>query len=255
MLPHSTYTVGPESLAEARDLAEEFSAPISTHASETATEVTIVADRHGHRPPDHLDGLGMLTESTVLAHGVHLEPGEMDLLAERGTAVAHCPMSNLKLGSGIAPTPELRRAGVDVALGTDGPVSANDLDLWPVLRLAALLPKGHHRDPSLLCAREVLHWATRDAARALSLGDEIGSLEPGKRADLILIDADRPHLTPLYDPYSHLVYATGRGDVSTVMIHGRVVLRDRELLTVDEGRAIEDVRELGREIAAFVEGG
>ena len=250
VLPHSTYTVSPASLAEARDLAAELGVPLSTHASETAAEVGLVADRHGRRPPGHLDRLGMLNGSTVLAHGVHLEPEEMDLLAARGTTVAHCPLSNLKLGSGIAPVPEMRAAGVGVALGTDGPVSSNDLDLWPVLRLSALLAKGTHRDPSLLPARDVLAYATRDAASALGLGDEIGTLEPGKRADLILIDADRTHLTPLYDVYSHLIYAAGRADVETVMIHGRVVMRDRELLSVDEGRAIEDVRELAREIAA-----
>ncbi len=252
VLPHSTYTVSPGSLAEARDLAEAFGVPISTHASETVAEVGIVEDRHGHRPPAHLDRLGMLAEGTVLAHCVHLEPPEMELLASRRTAVAHCPMSNLKLGSGIAPVPELRAAGVGVALGTDGPVSSNDLDLWPVLRLAAALGKGVHRDPSLLPAREVLRFATRDAARALGLGDEIGSLEPGKRADLILVDADRPHLTPLYDVYSHLVYAAGRADVATVMIDGRIVMRERELVDVDEERAIGEVRELGREIAASV---
>lgn len=248
VLPHSTYAVAPRLLEEARDLADEYGVLFSTHASETAAELEMVHDLHGCRPPAHLDRLGLLHERCVLAHGVQLEGDEMELLARRGTAVAHCPLSNLKLGSGIAPLPALCDAGVQLALGTDGPVSSNDLDLWPVMRLAAVLQKGVHRDASLIAAREVVAWATRDAGRAL--GQPVGSLEPGKRADLIVIDRARPHLTPLYDVYSHLVYAVGRGDVRTVLIHGRVVMRDRRLLTVDEDDAVGRAADLGEEIAA-----
>jgi 5-methylthioadenosine/S-adenosylhomocysteine deaminase len=244
LLPHGTYTVNSEALASVRDLADRFDVLTSTHLSETAAEVATIVDRYGRRPPDHLDQLGMLGPRTVLAHCVHVEPDEIDLLARRRAVVAHCPLSNLKLGSGIAPLPDMRQAGVRLGLGTDGPVSGNDLDMWLTLRLTAVLHKGVRQDPSLLPAREVVALATREAAAALGKSEEIGSLVPGKRADLMVIGLERPHLTPLFDVYSHLVYAVGRDDVDTVVINGQVVMQDRELLTLDETDAIAQVREI-----------
>jgi 5-methylthioadenosine/S-adenosylhomocysteine deaminase len=246
--PHSTYTVSPQYLREAQALADEFGVLLSTHASETGAEVTTVRQRYGQSPPHHLDGLGMLTGHTVLAHCVHLAADEIKLLAERQTVVAHCPLSNLKLGSGVAPIPRMRQEGVRTTLGTDGPVSGNDLDMWLAMRLAAILPKGVQQDPTLMPASEVVKMATCDAARALGLGDKVGSLAPGKQADLILIDLDQPHLTPLYDVYSHLVYAVGRADVETVLIQGRIVMQERELTTLDEAGVIAAVEELGQAI-------
>lgn len=248
--PHSTYTVSPQYLREAQALADEFGVFLSTHASETATEVQTIKQQYGQSPPRHLDELGMLTERTVLAHCVHLLPDEMELLAQRQTIVAHCPLSNLKLGSGVAPIPQMRRAGVCTTVGTDGPVSGNDLDMWLAMRLAAVLHKGVQQNPTLLSAREVVKMVTCDAAHALGLGDKIGSLTPGKQADVILIDLHHPHLTPRYDVYSHLVYTVGRADVSTVLIQGCIVMQNRRLLTVDEAEAMAAVQALAREIAA-----
>ncbi|HKY59897.1 MAG TPA: amidohydrolase, partial [Gemmatimonadota bacterium] len=199
LLAHSTYTVAPSLLEAGRDLAAEFGALFSTHVAETRAEVETVQRMHGNSPPRHLDRLGVLEMPTVLAHCVHLTRDEIELLAERDSAVAHCPMSNLKLGSGVAPIPSLRGAGVRTTLGTDGPVSSNDLDLWATLRLGAVLHKGVGGDPRLMPAREVFAQATIEGARALGLGDRIGSIEKGKEADLVIVDLDRPHLVPLHD--------------------------------------------------------
>lgn len=252
VLAHGTYTVSPDLLRQAWELARDNELLFATHASETETEVATVRERYGASPIRHLDRLGLLGPGTVLAHCVHLDDEEIALLAERRAVVAHCPLSNLKLGSGVARLADMRRAGVRVALGTDGPVSGNDLDMWLALRLAAVLHKGMRRDPSLLPAREIVRMATRGAAETLGLGATIGSLEPGKRADLILIDLDRPHLTPLYDVYSHLVYAIGRADVRTVLIDGRVVLRDRRLTSGTEDEAIAAVRSIAARVRRLV---
>ncbi len=246
---HATYTVPPELLETTRDLMLEYDVPFVTHASETTSEVATVLERYGRRPVDHLDSLGLLGPKTVLAHGVHLQDEEIRRLAESGASVVHCPQSNLKTGAGIARVADLLQAGVNVALGTDGAASNNDLDLWGEMYFAALLQKGVRQDPTVVPARQALHMATMGGARALALQDRIGSLEPGKRADIILVDLDRPHLTPLYDVYSHLVYAVRAGDVRTVLIHGRPVMRDRVLLTINEEEALTLARRVGRSIA------
>ena len=251
VLPHGTYTVAPQQLELARDLAEEYGVLLSTHVSETQAEVAQIEGQYGRRPPAHLDHLGLLGSRTVLAHCVHLEQDEVDLLADRRVVVAHCPLSNLKLGSGVAPLAAMRHAGVRVGLGTDGPVSGNDLDMWLTIRLAAVLHKGVHQDPSLITARETVAMATRDAAAALDKDLEIGSLEPGKRADLIVLNLDRPHLTPMFDVYSHLAYAAGRDDVETVVIHGRLVMRNRSLSTVNEKDILAQVRAIALQIQSL----
>lgn len=234
VMPHSTYTVSPGSLEKCFALAREFDAMFITHASETLAEVAMVTEQHGRTPPKHLDHLGMLSEKTQLVHCVHLSDDEIEIFAERGISIVHCPNSNLKVGAGIARVMDMRNAGVPVLLGTDGAASSNDLDLWKVIRLATLLQRGANLNPTFNPAPEALEMVTSQAAQVLGLDDRIGSLEVGKHADLITIDLDQPHLVPLYDYYSHLVYAVGREDVNTVMINGRLVMRDRELLTVDE---------------------
>jgi len=252
VLPHGGYTVSPEYLEQAFALAEEFDALFHTHASETQTEVATVQERYGASPIGHLEALGLLSPRTVLAHCVHVTEEEIDLLAQRETAVAHNPLSNLKLGSGIAPIPAMLAAGVCVALGTDGPVSSNDLDMWTAMRFASLQQKGIQRDPTLMKADETVHMATRAGAQALNLDDRIGSLEVGKRADLIVVELDSPHLAPLFDIYPHLAYTVGRDDVATVMIEGQVVMRDRQLLTIDEQQVLAEVRALTGQIAATI---
>jgi 5-methylthioadenosine/S-adenosylhomocysteine deaminase len=247
---HSTYSVPQELLDQCRMLMEAYDIPFVTHASESATEVKTVQEKFGKTPIELLDDLELLTPNTLLAHGVHLRDDEIELLAERGSTVVHCPESNLKLGSGVACVPEMLAAGVNVGLGTDGAASNNDLDMWGEMRTAALLHKGVREDPTVVPSLDVLRMATSGSAKAMGLADEIGSLETGKRADIILVDLDSLHATPVYDLGSHLVYAANKGDVRTVLINGRLVMRDRELLTLNETRVKNAVRKARAEIAS-----
>ncbi|MBI9046315.1 MAG: amidohydrolase [Anaerolineaceae bacterium] len=233
VLPHSTYTVSPKYLCEARALADEFGVVYHTHASESAGEVADILQRYGKTPINHLEELGLLDNKTVLAHTVHLTDQEIELLAERGVISVHNPISNLKLGSGIARVPEMQQAGIPILLGTDGPQSSNDFNLWLTMRLTAILHKGAHEDPSLIPTTSVVRMVTSGAAEALGLNNLIGSLEIGKRADLILIDLKKPHLVPLHDIYAQLIYSVGREDVSSVVINGRLIMNDRQMLTMD----------------------
>jgi 5-methylthioadenosine/S-adenosylhomocysteine deaminase len=184
----------------------------------------------------------------VLAHGVHLSDADIKLLAERGAGIAHCPQSNLKLASGAARLPHLLAAGVRMGLGTDGAASNNDLNMWGEISSTAMLHKLVNNDPTAADARTVISLATRGGADILGLGEKLGSLEGGKRADLILIDLEQPHLVPLYDIYSHLVYAVDKADVTTVIIEGQVVMENRQLLTLDERELFARVREIAAEI-------
>lgn len=246
--PHNQLTVSPEGLRAARDLADRAGALFHTHCSETATEVRQTVDRFGRTPAAHLDELGILDERTVLAHCVHLSDDDFARIRRAGAAVLHNPLSNLKLGSGIAPVARMLEEGIPVALGTDGPVSSNDLDMWTAMRFAGLLQRGAHMDPVLTPVRDVVRMATTVGAEALGLGDRVGRLVEGYRGDLILIDLDRPHLTPMYDVYGHLAYAVGRDDVRSVMIDGRWVLRDRALETINEAAVLAEMEQLAAEI-------
>ncbi len=246
--PHNALTVSPDGFRAARALADRAGALFHTHCSETATEVRQTMERFGRTPVAHLDDLGILDGHTVLAHCVHLADDDFARLRRTGAAVLHNPLSNLKLGSGIAPVARLMEEGIPVALGTDGPVSSNDLDMWTAMRFAGLLQRGVHMDPILTPAHDIVRMATTEGAEALGLGDRVGRLAEGYRADLILIDLDRPHLTPMYDVYGHLVYTVGRDDVRSVMIDGRWVLRDRTLQTIDEAAVLAGMGELAAEI-------
>jgi 5-methylthioadenosine/S-adenosylhomocysteine deaminase len=181
---------------------------------------------------------------TIIGHGVHLTDGERTMLAEAGAAVAHCPVSNAKLASGMADVVALQRAGVTVGLGTDGPATSNDLDLWTAMRFAGGLPKVLHQDPTALPARDIVRLATIEGAKALGIGAETGSLEVGKRADLVVVDTDRPHLAGVEDPYSLLAYAAGRGDVRDVFVDGRNVVEDRQVTTVDVSALLAELRQV-----------
>lgn len=248
--PHSTYTVPKHLLEEAWALANEFGVFFNTHCSETTAEVETVTKNAGASPPRYLDSLSILSERTVLAHCIHVPPDEIGLFAERRVTVAHCPISNLKLAAGIAPVVPMQRAGVKVTLGTDSAQSSNDLNLWNDMRFAPLLQKNAQGDPTVMPAPEVVRMVTCDAAEALGLGEQIGSLEPGKRADVIVLDLNQAHAQPLYDVYAHLLYTIGRDNVASVIINGKLVMHERQLLTVNQGDVMAQVRALGEQIRA-----
>ena len=246
--PHSTYLLDEHQLAAIGTLAAELGARVHVHACETAAELAAVRQRHGRSPIEVLQDAGLLGPATVLAHGVHLDDDDLAMVAASGAAVAHCPASNQKLGSGFARIPELLAAGVPVALGTDGAASANDLDPWLAMRLAAY-PLAARCGPGTIDAATVLAMATTGGAHAL--GDPaIGTIEVGTRADLVVLDAASPSLAPVYDPVSAAVYAAGRGDVRWVVANGKVVVDDRQLTTIDVDAAIATVRSLGERIAS-----
>ncbi|HEX6185416.1 MAG TPA: amidohydrolase [Pyrinomonadaceae bacterium] len=232
--PHAPYTVSEAHLKEVRALSDRTGAPVVIHVAETRKEVEDVTRDHGARPVEYLARIGFLSPRTVAAHTVHLTEGEISLLKQHGVGSIHNPESNMKLASGVAPVPQMMRAGVLLGLGTDGAASNNDLSMWEAIDLAAKLHKLSSNDPKVVTAEEALALATIGGARALHMEADIGSLEVGKRADLVVVDLDALHQTPRYNIYSHLVYATKASDVRTVVIEGRVVMRDRRLLTLNE---------------------
>jgi 5-methylthioadenosine/S-adenosylhomocysteine deaminase len=250
--PHAPYTCSPELLQEADRIARHYGVPLVMHLAETESETRQIQARYGLRPVAHLDRLGLLHADLVADHAVWVTAEEIALMAERGVRVAHCAESNMKLASGIAPLPALLAAGVTVGLGTDGCASNNDLDLFGEMDTVAKLHKVQRLDPTVVDAATVLRLATIGGARVLGLGDRIGSLEPGKRADIIVVDTRQPHLTPLYNPVSHLVYAVRSADVRHTVINGRLVMRDRRLLTVDLPSLLEETRAKAALVASWV---
>jgi 5-methylthioadenosine/S-adenosylhomocysteine deaminase len=231
-----------ELLERVARLARERGVMIHTHASENRSEIEMVMRETGMRNIEYLDSVGVSGTHVLLAHCVHVSEGEMMLLADTGTHVAHCPSSNLKLGSGIAPVAEMLERGISVSLGADGAACNNRIDMFTEMRTAALLQKVS-RGAEVLNARRALRMATLDGARALGLDGEIGSLEAGKRADINILDLDRLHLTPRPDVVSTIVYAAEAQDVRTVLIDGRVVLRDGEFATLNEQEVMKEARE------------
>ena len=231
--PHSLYTCSPELLVKTHELAEKHDVPLIIHLAESVAENDEVVKRYGQRPVAHLSSLGLLTPRLIADHVVHVDSAEMDLLARTGVRVVHNPESNLKLASGISPVSELIARRIPVGLGTDGCASNNNLDLFGEMDTAAKLAKVNTLDPTVLNAETVLRMATIEGARVLGLADRIGSLEIGKQADVIVLDTRKPHLTPMYNPYSHLVYAATGHDVCHAIIAGRIVMENRRLLTLD----------------------
>jgi len=223
LMPHSTYTVSPDHLVEIGKLAKEIGASISIHVSENLRENDDVQKRFGKSPTAILKETGILESHTLLGHGVHLSDEDIESLVGAGAAVAHCPGSNLKLGSGIADIKKYRDSKLCVALGTDGCSSSNDLDMWAVIRMAANL-YAQSNGPENLRANQIFRMATIEAARALGLESSIGSIEVGKSADLISIELNKAHLIPLHDTFAQLVFAAGRGDISDVWVDGKQVI-------------------------------
>jgi 5-methylthioadenosine/S-adenosylhomocysteine deaminase len=247
--PHAPYTVSEAHLREVRAFSDRTGAPVVIHVAETRKEVEDISRDHGARPVEYLARIGFLSPRTVAAHTVHITEGEIGLLKASGVGSVHNPQSNMKLASGVAPVPQMLRAGVAVGLGTDGAASNNDLDMWEEMDTAAKLHKLTSFDPKVLTAEEALSLATINGARALHMDSDIGSLETGKRADIVIVDLDALHQTPRYNVYSNLVYATKASDVRTVVVEGRVVMRDRRLLTLNETLIKQKARALRERIS------
>ena len=253
---HALYTTSLDDVADAVQLANDYAAPFQIHTAEDAGEFATVSGLTGMGVVEALESIGALRPGTVLAHSIYLTDEDIARIAASGAGIAHNPESNLKLGiSRAAPIVEALAAGIPVGLGTDGPASNNDLDLFDEMDTAAKLHKFATADPTALPAETVFRLATMGGARVLNLHDQIGSLEPGKRADIVLVDTRRAGLTPLYNVYSHLVYATRGSDVSTVLVNGRVVVRDGEVLTVDEAAVLERARSFREQVVEVMRGG
>ena len=251
--PHAPYTVSGEHLKAARALATKYSVPYIIHLAETKTEVSDMQKAHGGMTPvAYLDSLGALGPRTLAAHVVWATPEDIAILKARQVAVSHNPESNMKLASGVAPVPALLAAGVTVGLGTDGAASNNDLDMFEAMRMAAFLHKVQSTDPQVIPAATALEMATINGAKALGLETKIGSLEAGKKADVVVVSMSSARQTPLYDPISHLVYATRGDDVRTVVVNGKVLMRDRRLTTLNEAAVIAAARKLAESVRAAV---
>ncbi|HID86713.1 MAG TPA: amidohydrolase [Anaerolineae bacterium] len=253
--PHAPYTVSPEGYRRVWDLAEKYDVGVHTHLAETRWEVEQLWEQYGCTPVEHLERLGLLGPRLTVAHGVHLSQRDIELLRDRDVAVVYNPTSNMKLASGVAPVPDLLAAGVRVGLGTDSNLSNNNLDMFEEMRMGALLQKLHRKDAAAMSCGEMLAMATIGGARALSLADEIGSLEVGKKADLIVVNLEQPHLWPLFDDellnvVEHLVYSANAADVTHTIVDGQVLMADRRVLTLDEAAVYREVQTAARELVA-----
>jgi len=246
--PHAPYTVSPEHLKECHRIASELDCPLVIHLAETRGEEELIRQHHQATPVEHLRNLGLLDSRLIAAHVVWPHSHEIPWLAEGGVGVGHCPQSNAKLACGIAPVVDMLKAGVKVGLGTDGCASNNDLDMWQEMQTATFLQKLRYNDPTVLNARESLHMATLGGARAAHLDHLVGSLEVGKRADMIVVDMQAPHQIPLYDPYSQLCYATKSSDVTAVYIEGKKVMERGLVAGLDEQELREAVAEQAQRV-------
>jgi 5-methylthioadenosine/S-adenosylhomocysteine deaminase len=249
--PHSIYTCSKKTLQDAAALARKYHAPILIHVSEMKKEWEDSEKTNGMSPVAYLEKIGVLGPDIVAAHCIFVDQADRKLLAQRGVGCVHNPSSNMMIASGVSPVPEMRAAGVAVGLGTDGPAgSNNDLDLMEEIDLAAKLAKISKMDPLALNAKSVVEMATIDGARALHMEKEIGSLDAGKKADLVLISLNKPNAVPMYDVYAQIAYSLKGSDVETVIIDGRVVMQGHLLLTVDEPKVLEKAREYGKAVKA-----
>jgi 5-methylthioadenosine/S-adenosylhomocysteine deaminase len=250
--PHAPYTVSAEHLKAVRALSDRTGAPIVTHISETRREVDDSIKDKGASPIDYLNQIGFLNDRVIAAHVVWPTSEELGLLKKLGVGIVHNPQSNMKLASGVAPVPDMLKSDLPVGLGTDGAASNNDLNLWEEMDTAAKLHKVFAKDPKVVSAQEAFEMGTIRGARALHLEKEIGSIEKGKRADLVIVDLDDLNQTPFYNIYSDLVYSAKAGDVRTVIIEGRVIMRDRKLLTLNEETIKADARRYREKIVQSV---
>ncbi|MCU0251310.1 MAG: amidohydrolase [Vicinamibacterales bacterium] len=251
--PHSMYTVDAATLKATRDLARTYGVPLLTHLAETRDEVAESMATHHLSPAAYFESLGFWDTPAVAAHGVHLTGADIAILKKHGVALSHNPESNMKLASGAAPVAAALKAGLIVALGTDGAASNNDLDMFEAMRQAAFLHKLTEGDPTVASAQAVLEMATLGGAAALGMADRLGALEPGKLADLIVVSMRSARQTPMYNAVSHLVYATRGDDVRTTIVNGKILMRERRVLTLNQAAVLADARRLAAKVRAAVE--
>jgi 5-methylthioadenosine/S-adenosylhomocysteine deaminase len=250
--PHSPFTCSPDLLVTSSKLALTHGVPLIIHLAETRSEVDELEKKYGKTPVEYLLSLDILGPHLIADHCVHLDSEDIEILAEHKVRVIHNPESNMKLASGVAPVPELLARGVVVGLGTDGCASNNNLDLLGEMDMAAKLHKVHNMDPTVMDALTVLKMATIEGARALGLEGLTGSLETGKKADLIVVDSQSPHMTPMYNPFSHLVYSARGNDVVHVIINGHQVMENRNLLTLNLTEIMTDAKEKSLQIKEWL---
>ena len=251
--PHSDYTVNKEDLRATREAALHYGVPVSIHLSESPYEVQYSKDHYGTTSIKMLDSIGFFDGPTIAAHVVWPTDDEIPILVKHKVGVIHNPTSNMKIASGIAPIAKMLKAGVRIGLGTDGAASNNDLDMWEEMRLASFLQKVDRMDPTVLPAKTVLEMATRGGATAIGLGDTVGSLEVGKRADVIQVAFDDVHDIPTYNVLSTLVYVTDEQDVASVVVDGKILMRDGKFLTIDTTKVAEEARAIGARIKRALE--
>lgn len=249
--PHTLYTCSPETIKKCIRLADKYAAPMHMHLAENKEEINEVMKKYGKRPVALLDELGGLKENLLAVHCVKLDPEEIELMAKRGVKIVHCPESNLKLGSGIAPLPEMLKAKIVLGLGTDGPASNNDLDLFSEMRTSALIHKGLREDPSVVTAKEVFYMATEGGAKALFFNDT-GKILPGYRADLATLDLQHLPLQPDYNPLSLLVYSAKAGYIADLMVDGEFIMKNYHILTIKEDLVRERIHEIKEEILLLI---
>lgn len=245
---HSPYTCSPETLKQAKAAALSKSILFQIHVAETREERDSSKQEHKASPIKYLDSLELLDSNTLLIHSVWLDDEDIAIVAKRNSKVCHCPESNMKLASGVARVPELINAGITVGLGTDGCASNNNLDLFQEMDIAAKLHKVNSNDPTVMDSHAVLKMATVNGAKAIGLGNTIGSIEEGKKADLIILNTKSPHWVPLYDSISHVVYSASGADVRDVIINGKMVVKDRKMLTIDLENVLEKGKAIGKQI-------
>jgi 5-methylthioadenosine/S-adenosylhomocysteine deaminase len=250
--PHAMYTLDRDTLVAAAGMGRQYSVPILIHLAETEVERTQSLAEHQLSPTAYLESLGFWSPRTVAAHGVWVDDDDISILARRNVGVSHNPESNMKLSSGVAPVTKYKAAGVTLGLGTDGAASNNDLDMFEAMRQAAFLAKLATKDPTAVPARDALAMATAGGARVLGLEGLTGSLEAGKRADLITVAIDSARETPLYDPVSHLVYVTRGDDVRTTVVNGRILMLNRRILTLDRAQVLADARAVAARVREAV---
>lgn len=241
--PHAAYTCSPETLKRAKNLADKYNTLLHIHLSETEWEVREILARYNKRPIEHLEAIGFLDKNVLAVHCIWVEDNEIELLSKRRVGVSHCMESNLKLASGFAPVVTMLMSGIKITFGTDGAASNNDLNILSEMSTTAKVHKALSNDPTVLNARTVLLMATRWGAEVLGIGDITGSIEKGKAADIVIMDLNKPHLTPLYDIYSHIVYSARPSDVETVFVNGKLVVDNGRLCTADEEEILSKARD------------